>query len=206
MPTREIRAIYDDTTIRVYQAYSPAIAEAALRAGKFVPPFSLTQMTWIKPSFCWMMYRCGYADKPGQEMVLGIDITREGFEWALEHSVLSTYRPDVHSDRAEWKRSLARSPVRIQWDPERNLNLDKIEGVRAIQIGLTGEAVERYVNDWTVRIEDVTPIAKVVHEAVRSGGALDIEPPNERERPYPVGPEIAGIIRASVAMPSVRSG
>jgi hypothetical protein len=38
-------------------------------------------MTWIKPSFLWMMYRCGWATKPGQERVLAIQITREGFEW-----------------------------------------------------------------------------------------------------------------------------
>ncbi|WP_209018579.1 DUF4291 family protein [Endobacterium cereale] len=32
----------------------------ALDKGKFGPPtFSLNRMTWIKPSFLWMMYRCG---------------------------------------------------------------------------------------------------------------------------------------------------
>jgi Domain of unknown function (DUF4291) len=39
------------------------------------------RMTWIKPSFNWMTYRSGYATKPGQEVVLGIDIAREGFDW-----------------------------------------------------------------------------------------------------------------------------
>ena len=37
---REIRADYDRETIVVYQAYSQAIATAAIRAGRFVPPFS----------------------------------------------------------------------------------------------------------------------------------------------------------------------
>ncbi len=50
-PRRQIRARYTETTIRVYQAYSPAIAEPALRAGTFVPPFKRERMTWIKPSF-----------------------------------------------------------------------------------------------------------------------------------------------------------
>jgi len=31
--TREIRASFDDSTVIVYQAYGPAIAEAALAAG-----------------------------------------------------------------------------------------------------------------------------------------------------------------------------
>ncbi len=43
-------------------------------------------MTWIKPSFLWMMYRCGWAAKPGQERVLAVRITHEGFAWALTHS------------------------------------------------------------------------------------------------------------------------
>ncbi len=46
-PYRQIRAVFDDTTIRVYQAYSGEIADAALTAGTFVPPFKLARMTWI---------------------------------------------------------------------------------------------------------------------------------------------------------------
>lgn len=75
-PFRQVRAVHDDETITVYQAYNPEIAEAAVRAGRFVPPFSLNRMTWIKPSFLWMMYRCGWATKPGQERVLAVRITR----------------------------------------------------------------------------------------------------------------------------------
>jgi Domain of unknown function (DUF4291) len=77
---RLIRAAYSDETITVYQAYAPEIAEPAVRAGAFVPPFSRSRMTWIKPSFGWMMYRCGWGRKPGQERVLRIEISRAGFE------------------------------------------------------------------------------------------------------------------------------
>lgn len=56
-PFRQIRALYDDETITVYQAYSeeiaiPAVREQCLTAS---PKFSGTRMTWIKPSWCWMM-------------------------------------------------------------------------------------------------------------------------------------------------------
>jgi hypothetical protein len=83
-PEHVIRAAYSDRFVRVYQAYRPEIALPALKTGRFVPPFSMGRMTWIKPSFNWMMYRSGYATKPGQEVVLGIDIAREGFDWALK--------------------------------------------------------------------------------------------------------------------------
>ncbi len=48
-------------------------------------------LTWIKSSFLWMMYRCGWATKAGQESVLAIEITPDGFEWALRHACLSSY-------------------------------------------------------------------------------------------------------------------
>ncbi|KVO23820.1 DUF4291 family protein [Burkholderia ubonensis] len=56
IPLRQIRAMYDDRTIRVYQAYSDAIADSAITHGTFVsPPFKTERMTWIKPSFLWMI-------------------------------------------------------------------------------------------------------------------------------------------------------
>ncbi|WP_289006256.1 DUF4291 family protein, partial [uncultured Kingella sp.] len=89
-PPKQIRAVYTDTTIRVYQAYSDAIADSALAAGRFVsPPFKMERMTWIKPSFLWMMYRAGWGGKDdNQKRILAIDISRSGFEWALRHACL----------------------------------------------------------------------------------------------------------------------
>jgi hypothetical protein len=188
-----IRAAYSDRTIRVYQAYRPEIALPALKAGRFVPPFSMSRMTWIKPSFNWMMYRSGYASKPGQEFVLGVDITREGFEWALRHASISSYQPGFHASHEAWKREVEAKPVRVQWDPERDWRLQPIAGVRAIQIGLSGEAVERYVNEWAVRIEDVTPLARMVAAGVERG--IPPSPlPNASERPYPLDATTAAAI------------
>jgi hypothetical protein len=47
--------LYDDRSIIVYQAYGTAIATAALQNNRFVAPFSFNRMTWIKPSFLWLM-------------------------------------------------------------------------------------------------------------------------------------------------------
>jgi hypothetical protein len=107
---RLVRAAYTDQTITVYQAYAPPIADAAVRAGTFVPPFSRDRMTWIKPSFGWMMHRSGWADKPGQEHVLAIEITRAGFEWALAHSCLSHYEPGQHDSPRAWTVAKAAAP------------------------------------------------------------------------------------------------
>lgn len=180
-----INADYSERTVRVYQAYSPKIALPALEVGRFVPPFNMRRMTWIKPSFNWMMYRSGYGTKPAQEVVLGINITREGFEWALANAALSTFTPAVHSSHDEWQRLLREKPVRIQWDPERDWRLQSIPLMRAIQIGLSQEAIERYVHEWIVSIEDVTPIAHMVATAVEVNTSPLILP-SASERPYPI--------------------
>ena len=46
---RQIRAVYDENTITVYQAYNKAIATSAVKHQTFVvPPFKMDRMTWIK--------------------------------------------------------------------------------------------------------------------------------------------------------------
>lgn len=168
IPTRQIRAVYDSKTIRVYQAYSDVIADSALKHQAFVaPPFKMDRMTWIKPSFLWMMYRAGWGYKDeGQKRILAIDITREGFEWALAHSCPS--HPDPGMSHHEWEQLKSRSPVRIQWDPERDLLLQPLEH-RAIQIGLSKEAVQRYTGEWIQRITDATSLAHEIHSLVAEG-------------------------------------
>lgn len=183
---RFIRAQFTDSTIRVYQAYSPEIAVPAIQNQKFATGFKLNRMTWIKPSFCWMMYRSNFAQSKNQEYILGIDITREGFEWALRNSVLSSEQY-LKGSPIEWKDSIKREPVRIQWDPERNISLEKIDGLRAIQIGLSGIAVQMYVNDWITSITDVTKIAS----QAKDGNACCLQELGIWEEHYPVDPEIA---------------
>ncbi|MEO3870141.1 DUF4291 domain-containing protein [Nonomuraea sp. B12E4] len=189
VPYRQIRATYTERSITVYQAYHAAIAAPAVAARRFVPPFKRERMTWIKPSFLWMMYRCGYATKPGQERVLAIELSREGFAWALAHSCLS------HDDRRPgWAERLHRSPVRIQWDPERGVRHEALPH-RSIQIGLSGEAVPRYVEDWTLGITDVTDRVRELHTAVRR--QADVSALLPAERPYPLDGELLETIGAS---------
>lgn len=167
IPHQQIRAMYDADTIRVYQAYSDAIADSALAHGRFVsPPFKLERMTWIKPSFLWMMYRAGWGLKDeGQKRILAIDITRDGFEWALAHSCPSHSPAAISGD--EYAALKQRCPVRVQWDPERDLLLQPLPH-RTIQIGLGEEAVDLYVRQWIRKITEVTATAHHIHSLVLS--------------------------------------
>lgn len=182
---KEIYANYTDSSIRVYQAYNAAIATSAVAHQTFVsPPFKRDRATWIKPSFCWMMERCGWASKENQEHVLAIDITCEGFRWALENAALSHYDGKIHTSYEQWKSQLNNSPVVIQWDPERDLQGNKLP-YRSIQIGLKPVAVERYVNEWIQQITDITPVVKEIKQLIdqkdweKAAALLPVESPVE---------------------------
>ncbi|SCK19414.1 DUF4291 domain-containing protein [Streptomyces sp. WMMB 322] len=197
-PPRTLKGRYNDSTITVYQAYPEAIAGRAVSAGTFVPPFKRDRMTWIKPSYLWMMYRSGWAQKSGQERVLAIEITRQGLEWALSHSALSHFSPEVHSSREDWRAELSEMPVRVQWDPERSLDLTPLPG-RAIQVGLSGEAVERYVDSWIVSMTDITALVHEVHSAVRAGQVAKANSMLPVESVYPLPESIRRRIGADSA-------
>ncbi|UWE10832.1 DUF4291 domain-containing protein [Actinacidiphila bryophytorum] len=193
-PQHQIRALHTDSTVTVYQAYRPEIGLPAAQHGRFPAAWQRDRMTWIKPSFLWMMYRCGWAEKEGQETVLAVEITREGFEWALENSCLSHYERGLHPDQATWRRRLKRAPARVQWDPERDLHLQPLPH-RSLQLGLTGEAAHRYAEEWIVSISDATPLAHTIHAHVREGALDAARRLLPAERPYPAGDDLLAHLR-----------
>ena len=186
MNEKTIRAIYDEQTITVYQAYNSTIAAPAIKAQTFVsPPFKMERMTWIKPSFLWMMYRSGWARKVGQERVLAIQIKREGFHWALDHACLSHFDAEIHASKEAWRAQLKVAPVRIQWDPERNILMEKLP-YRSLQMGLSGEGVQRYVEEWIVGVQDVTDLCHRIHGLVKKGSVEEAQALLPSEKIYEV--------------------
>ncbi|MCU1799158.1 DUF4291 domain-containing protein [Pectobacterium polaris] len=185
VPQKQIRAYYTSSFIRVYQAYSDEIADSTLANGKFIsPPFSLSRMTWIKPSFLWMMYRSGWAKKdPGQNRILAIDLTHSGFREIINQGVLSHRNDDGCLSNDGWKRKVSDSDVVIQWDPERDLLLQKLD-YRTIQIGLRREAVKRYTEEWIVDIKDITEKVNDVYNLVISNRLNEAYSLLLHEKPY----------------------
>ena len=157
---KTIYASFNDTTIRVYQAYNHTIADEAVRLGHFVSHFKMDRMTWSKPSFLWMMYRSGWASKEGQERVLAIDLSIEGFRTILQEVVLSTYNEALYQTTQNWQQKVATSQVRWQRDPDKDLHSQPMPR-KAIQLGLRGDMVIQYVQNWTSSITDITDY---VHE------------------------------------------
>jgi hypothetical protein len=187
LPSRRIRAAHTSATVTVYQAYAPHLGGPAARDGRFPPAWKRERMTWVKPSFLWMMCRCGWGTKADQETVLAIDITREGFDSALRDACLSHYEPGTHPDRETWQEALRAAPARVQWDPERDLHLNPLPH-RSLQLGLSGPASRAYADEWTVAIRDVTPLAREIHGLVRAGREEAARALLPVETPYPAGP------------------
>jgi hypothetical protein len=86
--------------------------------------------------------------------------------------------------------------VRIQWDPERGLRLDRLDH-RSIQVGLTGEAVVRYVDDWIVSIAEVTSRMERIRALLAAGQDDQARALLPQETPYPLSPGLAAIVSAS---------
>ena len=164
---RHILAHYDETSIIVYQAYRPEIAEYAVKHQRFGGAFSYTRMSWIKPNFLWMMYRCGWASKPGQEHVLAIHLPRTFFDELLQQAVLSTFDASRHESRDIWQAAVKRSDVRVQWDPDHDPTGKPLER-RAVQLGLRGKALLRYGQSEVLEIEDITDFVKEQSKNVKA--------------------------------------
>jgi len=177
---RHILAQYDQDGIIVYQAYRPAIAEYAVKHQQFGGEFSYNRMSWIKPNFLWMMFRCGWAGKEGQERVLAVTLRRSFFDRLLEEAVPSGFDPALFASRELWKQAVESSDVRLQWDPDH----DPFGGPtqrRAIQLGLRGRALVEYGREAVLSIEDITDFVQAQRANVENECRQLVIP---RERVY----------------------
>jgi hypothetical protein len=201
IPYHQIRALHDSETITVYQAYSEPIALAAVTHQKLnaSPDFKMGRMTWIKPSWCWMMYRSGYSFKDSrQSHILALKMRHADFERLLREAVVCHGQTLSAEERGR--------NVRVQWDPERGPRLE-VRGWRSIQIGISGETARWWVSEGIVGIEDVTERARdlksVLDGARERGENVGVEELVERglvprEREFVVSEEIRKIVRIDV--------
>lgn len=176
IPYRQIRAQYDSTTITVYQAYSVEIASAAVQHQKLnaSSSFGPTRMTWIKPSWAWMLYRSGYSYKDArQERILALILTHSAFLSLLRKAVVANHVGNETVVDAKERKADRAKPVRVmvQWDPERSLRIGKLD-YRSIQIGIPGTLVDELV-EGTVEIEDVTSKARELKKLLDEDEKVD---------------------------------
>ena len=161
----QVLAHFDAHSIVVYQAWRPSTGCHAIAHGRLGgPDFSFDRMSWIKPNFLWMMYRSGWATKPGQEVTLGLRIRRQFFDRLLRHAVESSFDPARRASHADWKTAVETSDVRLQWDPDHAPDGTKLAR-RAVQLGLRGDALKSLATTELLEVIDMRPFvdAQRVH-------------------------------------------
>ncbi len=93
----------------------------------------------------------------------------------LRLAVASTYQADCYISEFEWKHSLKKSDVLLQWDPDHAPDGTRLAR-RAIQLGLRGQTVRQHTHDWIIDIED---ISEFVSEQRQNIGKYTLLTPRE---------------------------
>lgn len=159
---KTIRATFNKDTIIVYQAFNDKIANQAIELQKFGSEFSFHRMTWIKPSFLWLMERSNWAKKTNQERILEIHLKRVFWDKCLEIA--------VDTDASKSDRNIKDAQILVQWDPERTLRGAKLN-IRSIQIGVSRNMINEY-NESIEKIVDLTEKVKKMY-LLNSNGKFD---------------------------------
>jgi len=153
-------------------------------------------MTWIKPSWNWMMYRSGYSYKDAnQSNILAIKLTRECFHELLLMSIESG-SDDARRDGKQ---------IRVQWDPERDIRIGVLgndtsgRSIRSIQMGIPAGSKDEWVANGIVEIEDVTKFARELKRVLDTEKDASEDELKSRglvpsEQLYNLPPEVADVI------------
>ncbi len=190
MKYQEVRVDFNNKTITLYQAYNKDIALPAIMNNRFEKPFSFNRMTWIKPSYLWLMERSNWATKSNQEFILGIKLKIEYWEKALSLGILTHPDKEIYLNGLDWEEKFKNAQVHIQWDPERTLRGSKLQE-RSIQVGISRFLIEEYNNNWIEEIIDLTPLTKKINSLRKLGKYKEAKRLLPPEKVYPVNYEIA---------------
>lgn len=185
---RQITCAYSGSDIVVYQAYNKEIAQHAVEHQTFegCPKFDMRRMTWIKPNFLWMMYRCEWATKDvNQQHVLALFVNRDDFENLILRNGVLTFNPFAsdcfdpnwmyYSSQEEWEKEAKQAKnsenrIRVQWDPYHHPSGNKLGETRAIQIGIKGSFLPSSLLSCVSKIEDITHFVREQNELRLAGG------------------------------------
>lgn len=189
----EIRALYDTRYIAVYAAFSPSIADVAIKSQKLLPPFTYDRMTWIKPSYLWLMYRSEWGQKDNMQRILRIWLKKTDWETALSEAILTTPEAHVYNDAKKWRKQLDKARIRVQWDPERDIK-NNHQSFKSIQVGITAALSETYAKKWITKIEDVTPLTHQLRSLVYARQFEQALPLLPKEQVYKVNTKIEKVL------------
>ncbi|MFK8004825.1 MAG: DUF4291 family protein [Saprospiraceae bacterium] len=175
-----IYADHDKEGVYVYQAFKPKIVAVAVELNKFGKGFGVDRISWIKPSLGWMLRRSKYATKHRMEAIARIKLSHESWLEILNQSIPTHFDAKRYSNENEWQSALKKSDVIHQWDPERSLQGERLNR-QAIQIGLRGDVLKKYKDEYVIGVEDITDLAKSIGFSAKKRQPFPANIPEEKE-------------------------
>jgi len=170
-----IIAQFDQENIIIYQAFKDSIAEYAVKHQRFGGvDYDFNRITWLKPSFLWMMYYSGWAKKENQENILAITLSREGFDELLSGAVLQHKLSSSYAGSETYS-----NEITIQWEHYYDLFGTKTDRYAA-KIGIQGEAQRRYNEKWIRNIENITSYVRQQQQLLQENKMTQLMLPHER--------------------------
>jgi len=83
--------------------------------------------------------------------------------------------------------------VHVQWDTERSLRGAPLNHY-SIQVGISRHLIREFVDEWIVRIGDISSTVGKMRQLVKSGKEKNARRLLPSERVYPVDPQVAARI------------
>ncbi len=181
LPTKGkyIIAQFTQEYIIVYQAFRDSVAEYAVANQRFgSEDYDFGRTTWLKPSFLWMMYYSGWANKQNQENVLAIKISIAGFEEILKNAVLNKFYDSLPLLDI-FRKNKTPEQIQWQWESYHDLRGNKTDR-KAVKIGLSGDMLQRFNNEWILEIQNITEYVKQQQKLVKEDKIDQVLLPRER--------------------------
>lgn len=147
---RHLLLEYDNEGVFVYQAFNEDIAVWALANQSFGHGFRTDRMTWLKPSFAWLVRRSDLGKRKNQERILRIKIPHELFLDLMSSA----------SDTQDTSQVKSEKDVLVQWDPDRDFTGNELPR-RTIHMGVRNQESKNYI-DSIISVEDVTDQVKAL--------------------------------------------
>jgi hypothetical protein len=162
-----IIAQFNEEDVILYQAFRNSIAQYAVKNQKLGGAgYDFNYSTCFKPSFLWMMYYSGWAKKEDKENILAIRISRNDFEYILQHV-------------AEYPETIEAPDVQLTWTPYYDLRGDKT-GRLSARIRLAGSMLHRFNDEMIKEIQNITPFVKEQQALMLHNQVSSIMVPVER--------------------------
>lgn len=182
---RVLLATFDDDTVLTWQAHHADVAAEMISRGRpGGTSWRTDRVTRMRTSLPSLLARCDWGRRPGRERILGLRMTRAGFDAMLRQAVHGEFEPEVYATRGAWQLATRYAAVTLTWHPDRDAGGHELAR-QTVRIGVRDDALRRLTTEWVTGFEDFTPWVEQARVAPSVALAVPVL------RPYPLPPELA---------------